>query len=628
MRLLFQRLYNWIRYKTLPSSFLFKNRLFLEKDSKNKRIMTNFGLIFKNSKWKIFQTYNIKINFKFFFKKKIFIFIFLFLFLILIFNKKNYLQIYFSNELSFLFWINLDSFDYYLSFFLFFTAYLFSYFFNLIYLNFFFNFKTINKKKTKNKFKIEKNINLTNFDLNWITYSWLINQTNELYTFDYLPDELDLIDKLFDDNENKKFWNSNFSFFINLYKNVFSFNLINKNNNIFFIKNKISETSKINFFFFNNNSLINKFSKYLFWNIINLKKNYFNEKNLKKNNNFKNWNLYNFNLEIKNNKNLLLYKNNFFYFSNLNQTILNLFISEYSEFLNFNNLLINQNLFSKWNRWLYKYSILHRKFIKNSHKITLTKKLLTFNFYNKFFFKKNLWNSEHLSNYKIENLYYSFFNIFYSNLFQINKIDNLTNKFSYLNNFNESNSYNFLKNYENSYFWFFKKFFFFNTLSNNQIKIKHFNFIKKEKIFEENNLNDLNNFFLIQNYLNNSFFFNSNFLIIENFNFYDKSKLTFNLKNKFKIEEFSLLLNDEDLFNKNNFLYLLDLTSSSTSYKNNFNYFNYFIDNKKKKHFFFFLYTKKFYFNTKNIINYFSLFSNYNFDNQFYKDFKYFTFFI
>ena len=36
----------------------------------------------------------------------------------------------------------------------------------------------------------------------------------------------------------------------------------------------------------------------------------------------------------------------------------------------------------KWDRWLYKYSLLHRKSLKNTTKLTLTKKTLHLNFYN------------------------------------------------------------------------------------------------------------------------------------------------------------------------------------------------------------------------------------------------------
>ena len=48
---IFKRLFNWIKFKTLPPSLLFRNRLFLERDSKTRRVTTNLGLTFRNSKW-------------------------------------------------------------------------------------------------------------------------------------------------------------------------------------------------------------------------------------------------------------------------------------------------------------------------------------------------------------------------------------------------------------------------------------------------------------------------------------------------------------------------------------------------------------------------------------------------
>lgn len=49
--MLFKHLYTWIKYKTLPPSFLFKNRFFVERDSKRLRIMNNVGLVFRNERW-------------------------------------------------------------------------------------------------------------------------------------------------------------------------------------------------------------------------------------------------------------------------------------------------------------------------------------------------------------------------------------------------------------------------------------------------------------------------------------------------------------------------------------------------------------------------------------------------
>ena len=49
--MLFKNLFNWIKYKTLPPSVLFRNRLFIERDVKHRRISTMLGLTFRNSKW-------------------------------------------------------------------------------------------------------------------------------------------------------------------------------------------------------------------------------------------------------------------------------------------------------------------------------------------------------------------------------------------------------------------------------------------------------------------------------------------------------------------------------------------------------------------------------------------------
>lgn len=49
--MLFKHFYTWIKFKTLPPSFLFKNRLFVERDSKRTRIFNNVGLTFRNERW-------------------------------------------------------------------------------------------------------------------------------------------------------------------------------------------------------------------------------------------------------------------------------------------------------------------------------------------------------------------------------------------------------------------------------------------------------------------------------------------------------------------------------------------------------------------------------------------------
>ena len=58
--MLFSRVYNWIKYKTLPPSVLFLNRLFVERDSKHRRILSNLGLTFRNSKWSTYARTNVQ----------------------------------------------------------------------------------------------------------------------------------------------------------------------------------------------------------------------------------------------------------------------------------------------------------------------------------------------------------------------------------------------------------------------------------------------------------------------------------------------------------------------------------------------------------------------------------------
>lgn len=160
--MLFQRLYNWIKYKTLPPSILFKNRLFIERDSKHRRIFSNFGLTFRNSKWSNYSLYNIKLSFKNSFFKYIFLFIFiLFLIYILINFKKYYIFFYFFNNLSFLFWIGIDSFDYYCSFLIWFITVVLSLISNVLYSYFFFNHFSWNIKNNNIFFLIIFLIKLT-----------------------------------------------------------------------------------------------------------------------------------------------------------------------------------------------------------------------------------------------------------------------------------------------------------------------------------------------------------------------------------------------------------------------------------------------------------------------------------
>nr|YP_010049571.1 ccmf_ii [Halteria grandinella]QPL15976.1 ccmf_ii [Halteria grandinella] len=617
--MLFQRLYNWIKYKTLPPSFLFKNRLFIERDSKHRRVLSNFGLSFRNSKWSNYETYNIKLHFKNNYLKFLFSIFFFFIFLIVIINfNKYYIFSYIFNSLSFFFWIGIDSLDYYLSFLIWIVSLSISLFFNLIYSYFFFNNFYQNNNSTSINSEYKKlNINSLNKkttlisknDLNWVLYSWLTNTNSSNNNI--------ILEKLFDTKLNNTNWNNNFDFFIKLYKLSFYSSLLSKNNNFFQLNNNIN-SFKNNFFqgnyynliyFFNNNKLINNNTSLILNYFLKNYNNYYNLKfsnttSTKYNNNRFIWNLNNFNQELEKFPFLLKFKNGFFFINNFNYQQLNNLILNFNELWVLNPSFKNQIISAKWNRWLYRYSILHRKILKNSHKLTLTKRLLNSGFYESKIFNKNIWATEHLNKISQSDYFSSIFNSHYSNLFNKKIINNFNYKALIDNNDSQINSLNLLNFYENSYFWYLKRFYNFNTMSTNFIKSKlnlNNNFLNIESKLN-NDLNNTNfkyniflNYFLNSSKNNLSKFSHSNNTILNINDLSINSNLNKSFNNFFNLKDFYILLNENDLFSKDllNILFWItttNLNNTKISFFDslmNLNYkfnpsFNNFINNSNK----------------------------------------------
>jgi hypothetical protein len=426
--MLFQRLYNWIKYKTLPTSFLFKNRLFIERDSKHRRVFSNFGLSFRNSKWSNYETYNIKLQFKKAYSKFIFWILFLiFTLLFFFYFNQYYIIFYFFNNISFFFWISIDTFDYYLSFLTWLVSIFFSFLFNLVYSYFFFNNFSNNIKIDKNifnntlfnKFPINSSFNskdlyVSKHDLNWFLYSWLINPNS-------IKNNI-ILENLFDFRLNKNWWNVYYDFFIKLYKLSYLLKNASKDSSFFFLNNKLNNFSNnsykgdylntLNYFI--NNSFLNNYSSLITYYIINNYNNYFNELTNKNSSliflkNKYEWNLYNFNNELALYPFLLKNRTGMFFLDNFNYEKFSYFIFNFNELWSLNFFFKNQLNSSKWNRWLYRYSILHRKLLKFSHKITLSKRLINSGFYDSKIFDKNIWANEYLNKINSNASFSSFF---------------------------------------------------------------------------------------------------------------------------------------------------------------------------------------------------------------------------
>lgn len=627
--MLFQRLYNWIKYKTLPPSILFKNRLYIERDSKHKRIFNNFGLIFRNSKWTNYETYNVKTQFRLSFYKYFFLFFFITFSLLFIFKfQKYYICLSFFNYISYFFWIGFDALDYYFSFLVWLMAISVSLFSNILYSYFFFNNFSENenlKKIFSHKFfsnNLIKNNNsrvsdkFSKHDLNWIFYFWLNFEKNRPTRF---------IENIFENPLSPKTWNNYHDFFIKLYKTTFFCSLTSSNysilskiklldeflnpffkgNNVFFFKYVIENKADSHFklissFFFNNFS--NRFNFLLKQRSVE---------------GFNFLNNHNFFLDRATNSNYTyLFKNKTgsFFFHDFSFENLNFMLTRYTQLIQINGNLTDQLNTAKWDRWLYRYSLLHRKIIKNSHKTTMIKKLLNSGFYNNDLFDKNIWASENFQKFsKKSSMLNSYFNTYYPSLFGTNDLWN-SNK---IQTKNSLTSFNFLNFYEKSYFWFLKRFYTYNSLQSNSVKNKKHLNLKTEQFF--NNVS----FFGYNDYLAYFNFFVKTPLS-EQSGFSHFTELNSNLARNFFLNDYRSFYATKDTFlsfDENSFLNMDNLKilywiTSPTSHRENsliFSYFNY--TNGRSDHVNF---SAKFYSNTKCYYDY----KNLNEKNEYLKDFS------
>jgi hypothetical protein len=341
--------------------------------------------------------------------------------------------------------------------------------------------------------------------------------------------------------------------------------------------------------FLDNSNTLTQFSSFFLHHILKNSQNYFN-KNINKNNSLifiKNrfeWNSSLFLVELMKYNSLVHFKTGFFFFNTFNYGHLNSFLNEYPELILLTSSLSDQLNAAKWNRWLYRYSILHRKILKNSHKLTLSKHLITSGFYNSSLFTKNIWASLTFLKYNDKDFVFnSLYNLYNMNYFKNSNISMQTNMYSN-NNFSNLINLKLLNFYENSYFWFLKRYYFLNSLSSNLIKT---NF----------NISKLNNFDTVLNFKNSeqikylsltNYFLNSLFFTQLNFShshntlredtsldhtfFYSNDHF---LKNNFILKDLYVLYSESDLLTKEN-LNLSYWISMPMSHLNlNLNYFSY-----------------------------------------------------
>ena len=448
--MLFSRIYSWIKYKSLPPSVLFLNRLYVERDSKSRRVTSNLGLTFRNSKWSSYARTNINLKNKTDYAQLLLRVTGLFFLAVVLLNLSNY---YSSNSLTdfhyTFIWFVLDA-DLYLktlfSSALICTAQLtLSSAYDWVYSSIMGkSFSAPSVEQPYQSFSLPKRLHKP------VLYSLLKNSTD----VDRFSRSLDIFPKD----------NSVVGFYSNLYSSarllrltsipsshsLSTSNFVSKRSTL--IESELTKTS------FSADTTTLALDYFLFNHAQSSSASYFTELNK--------WSLSTLHRELESDSNYLTSLSGLFYSPSITSSRLSELTINFSELSELKQSLGNQLTAIRWQRWLYKYNLLHRSVLSGTGQINLAKKLLNSGFYTSTLTTNNIWASSAFNDStqtvtKIQDLHESLYG---SSFLQTNS-KTLLSGGGFLNSSNIES----LGLYELSYNWFIKRFYVLNTLNSNRL---------------------------------------------------------------------------------------------------------------------------------------------------------------
>lgn len=415
----FTNLFNWVRFKTSTPMQSFRNRLFIERDSKQRRVMSNFGLTFRNSKWASYAQNNLNFRQNSTLKVGTPLTIIGLLSLVIVFLTQSTT---FSGVFEYTFVGSLvDS-------------------------------------MVESLFNSIEHFAIVFF----ITSSTLINMMYTKVFTTLFATKIKPLSNEVNNNFNSPSVNSSKEVSKLLFTaKLKNFNITNNSDamvNIFGYQSQNStsvKTSVITRQLYKavgecvdaevQRSLPNSHPKNL---TPSLSTHLLNNK----------WSLSNLNSESTSrevNVGIGLYSMNNYSFRQLNKLS-----TTRPELKNLSTLYSNYINVARTDRWLYRYSMLHRKSLHKAHNLTLAKRLTSLGFFNASLASNNLWASGFIQNTSnlqntLSNLYVSLYgNIWYNSTSNFHNSNTPTNPLTSLEFF------------ETSYFWILKRFYLTNTLSN------------------------------------------------------------------------------------------------------------------------------------------------------------------
>ena len=462
--MLFSLVYTWIKYKMSPPSVVALNRLFVERDSKHRRITSNLGLTFRNSKWSGYARSNINLDAKTDFLWSITrALVFLALMAILFSGFGYYNNSPTINPLTPLYWFAMDSN-------LYFQITTISGTFYLIQLL----VDTLHQKITTALFSPLTNTNQpTNHKPNPLQIPRRLHKPL-LYSLLRQSTSSDTLEKLLNTNSMSQTGLTDLNFLRSLYRTthlaklhlnptpvVRLVDMLGKSslspvtdlpkflNNVAKLRKPSLDTITLDYLLFKGRSPVTplRTCSSLRWDLAHAAPTS--------------------TLDLS----PIATLHGLFYFPSTDQTTLSSLTGLYPELSQLNSSLEDQTRVIRWDRWLYKYSLLHRSSLKTGFYLNLLKSSLGSGFYNQDTGTRNLWLPSSL-NTTSTNFSTNYPRALYDQLYGRALASDLLGSLpSSLHFYNKSNLAP-LSFYESSYYWALRRFYRLNSSNSNQLSPK------------------------------------------------------------------------------------------------------------------------------------------------------------
>lgn len=456
--MLFSLIYTWIKYKMLPPSVVAMNRLFVERDSKHRRITSNLGLTFRNSKWAHYARTNINTNSRYdFIRSTSWTFLILAVFAVFLSIPYLYNNAISYNPFTIFYWFAMDG-SLYIQLTL--SAGLF-YLLQVLISNLYFKFMSLLLGKPE----VNRSPSLMRTPLN---VPKRLHKPSLYALLKSTPSD-DLVVPLFETNSKPKEPFGDLEFVKLFYKTVYLLRLVTEPTPFVSLVSAIESDVKRPTA--RNPQLLETVAKLRSPSLNTLALDYviFSKNSKGTVPPSQRWTLKSFSTDKLTNH--LVQPQGLFYSPSLNQTRLNCFLSFYPELSGLRLSLENQMHAIRWNRWLYSYSLLHRSSLKTNLYLNSFKSAFNDNPNATTLGVRNLWVPAAMTS-TLDSSKQNSLRGLYGSLRGYGSSKNLTTTLNPETTFYNASPFYGFSFSETSYSWALSRFYRFNSTLSNEISFK------------------------------------------------------------------------------------------------------------------------------------------------------------